>query len=209
MEHQNPTGDSDPAFISGTSSEFLGCKPLPRSVRSRPVIFILGPEGVGKSIVARRLFGDGALHLDPRELGDRVARTIRSRRWDAELKDCESLILDAPYFISRRPGYRKYIEKLLRQRVSLGHRTILLESQDMASMQALMDAVALEQRATISLRFPVGRGRRRFAMKICDELGVNTCHARQMASLDPWSYGAVRDALAQLCSSATIQGADE
>jgi sigma54-dependent transcription regulator len=198
MENPTQTGDSDPAFISGTSSEFLGCKPLPRSVRSRPVIFILGPKGVGKSIVARRLFGDGALHLDPRELGDRVAQTIRARKWDSELKDCENLILDAPYFISRRPGYRKSIEKLLRQRVSLGHRTILLESQDMASMQALMDAVALEQRATLSLRFPVGRGRRRYAVKICDELGVNTCHARQMVSLDPWSYTAVRDALAQL-----------
>jgi hypothetical protein len=165
---------------------------------------------VGKSIVARRLFGGGALHLDARELGDRVAHTIRSRRWDSNLTECENLILDAPYFISRRPGYRRSIVRLLRQRVSLGHRTILLESQDMASMQALMDAVELEQRATLSLRFPVGRGRRRYALKVCDELGVDSCYARQMMSLDPWSYTAVREALGRLNEcSANSKGADE
>jgi hypothetical protein len=139
--------------------------------------------------------------MDSRELGNRVAKTIRSRRLDEELRSCESLILDAPYFISRRPGYRRSITRLLQQRVELGHRTILLESQDMASMQALMDGVDLEDRATLSLRFPVGRGRRRYALKVCDELGVSPSYARQMMNLDPWSYTAVRDSLTRVLES--------
>ena len=197
----NRTADSDTAFISGTSSEFLGRKPLPRAVRSRPLIFILGPKGVGKSVVARRLLGEDALRLDGKELADRVARTIRARRWEPELQDCESLILDAPYFISRRPGYHRSIGRLLNERVERGHRTILLESQDMASLQRLMDTVALERRATVSLRFPVGRGRRRYALKLCEELNIDTSYARQSVNIDPWSYTAVRDSLVRLLES--------
>ncbi len=200
MTHPRPR-DTDPAFISGTSSEFLGRKPLPRSVRTRPVIFILGPKGVGKSAVARRLLGDDVLHMGSRELGNRMATTIRARRLDEELRLCHSLILDAPYFISRRPGYRRSIVQLLQKRVELGHRTILLESQDMASMQSLMDGVEIDNRATLSLRFPVGRGRRRYALKVCDELGVSSSYARQMVNLEPWSYTAVRDSLTRVLES--------
>ena len=188
----------DPAFISGTSSEFLGQKPLPRAVRSRPLIFILGPKGVGKSIVARHLLGKDAIHLDSKQLSDRVSRSIRNRILDAELRECENLILDAPYYISRRPGYLKSIHGLLQHRVSHGLRTVLIESQDMASMQAFMDAVNLEQRATLSLRFPVGRGRRRFALKVCDELGLDAIYARRMVSMEPWSYTAVRQSLLEI-----------
>src|SRR5436190_8671872 len=44
---------AEPALVSGTSGEFLGRKPLPRSVATRPALFIFGPAGVGKTSVAR------------------------------------------------------------------------------------------------------------------------------------------------------------
>ena len=68
-------------------------------------------------------------------------------------------------------------------------------------MQAFMDAVNLEQRATLSLRFPVGRGRRRFALKVCDELGLDATYARRMVSMEPWSYTAVRQSLLDILES--------
>jgi hypothetical protein len=48
------------------------------------------------------------------------------------------------------------------------------------------------------LRFPVGRGRRRFANRICDELGYDRQLATEMALLDPWSYSAVRARLERM-----------
>ncbi len=58
-----------------------------------------------------------------------------------------------------------------------------------------MEAVHPGYRATIVLRFPVGRGRLRFAKRLCDELDLSHTHAKDMAAIEPWTYAAVRDAL--------------
>jgi len=50
----------------------------------------------------------------------------------------------------------------------------------------------------VLLRFPVGRGRRRFALRVCDDLGLDGAHARSVKNLEPWSYARVRAALMAL-----------
>ncbi len=183
---------SDPAFVSGTSAEFLGAKPLPRATRGRPLLFVLGPRGAGKSSVARRILGQGALELSDADLSAAVAERPRRRAWSPLLVQAPALILDGPCFLERRPGVVRALAELLSQRARDGLRTAVTDPDDGSALRALADAVEVKLRATVLLRFPVGRGRRRFATQICDELGLDRALARGTASLEPWSYGAVR-----------------
>lgn len=183
---------SEPALVSGTSGEFLGRKPLPRSVRARPVIFILGPKGVGKTSVAQHLLGDHALHLEDQALMDSLAHRVRYRRWPNEIWEIGGLILDGPCFLGRRPAVLKSLQDLLHERVESQRRTVICQGADGSPLSHLIEAVSVDQRATVVLRFPVGRGRRRFANKVCDELGFDRKVAKEAAQLEPWTYAAVR-----------------
>ena len=69
-------------------------------------------------------------------------------------------------------------------------------------MKSLLDAVPVDQRATVLLRFPVGRGRRRYALTLCDELGLDRSLARATTELEPWSYASVRAALVAAATDA-------
>ena len=62
-------------------------------------------------------------------------------------------------------------------------------------MTDLMAAVAPEHRATIALRFPIGDDRLAFAQSLCAEYGLPPERAEATASIEPWSYTAVRRAL--------------
>ena len=81
------------------------------------------------------------------------------------------------------------MKELVRRRVDAQRVTILCEgSLRDGSIGLLMDAVNPELRATVTLRFPVGRGRLRFARRVCEELGLDRHHAHHVMGLDPWSY---------------------
>lgn len=181
----------EPAFISGTSTEFLGRKPLPRAVRYRPLVFVLGPRSVGKTRVARHLLSEDARVLTHRELNDAATARVRTREWSRALLDPPSLLVEGPCFLGARPGYAKAVRELLALRVQAGRRTFVTESSAGTGLKELVDVVAPEQRATIVLRFPVGRGRRRYAARVCRELGIDTRHARSAAVLEPWTYDVV------------------
>jgi hypothetical protein len=180
-----------PALVSGTSTEFLGRKPLPRAVRHRPVIFLLGPPGVGKTRVAVHLLGDEPTVIDGNALQDLLVSVARRRRWDQVVREADSLILDGPCFLHRRPAVVRCLQELVMERAEHGRRTIFCQAPDGSPMKDLVDTISTELRATIILRFPEGRGRRRFVLRLCDELGVNARHARKVEDLEPWSYEAV------------------
>jgi len=186
----------EPVLLSGTSSEYLGRKPLPRSVRQRRLIIVTGPAGVGKTTVANRIAGLGAVHVEGKALHHATVEWIRRTCWAGPILECPHLVLDAPVFLPRRPGAASALKELIRRRVEAGRVTVLCEgSVSDGSIGLLMDAVPPEVRATITLRFPVGRGRLRFARHTCDDLGLEGHQAHQVTSLDPWTYARVVEAL--------------
>lgn len=194
------------AFISGTSSEFLGRRPLPRALQVREVLLLLGPPGVGKSEVARRLVGPDAPRLNSRELMDALSWRVRHRRWSDELLSAPAIIVDAPCFLARRPAVEQAFVNLLTTRANLGRRTMVCQPEDGSIVHRLFEAVPAEQRATLALRFPEGRGRRRYAAQLCDELGIDRKHARTVVDLVPWTYDHVHAALSRLKDATPTRG---
>lgn len=184
-----------PALVSGTSQEFLGQKPLPRVIRDRSMVFILGPDGVGKSTVARTLAGEKALILADGDVLDELSDHARTRQWTTRLTQTASLLLECPCFLDRRPAAMDALRTLLRLRAGGGRRTIVVEAGSGTAMETVMEAVHPGYRATIVLRFPIGRGRLRFAKRLCHELGISDVAARDTTEIEPWTYATVKTAL--------------
>ncbi len=186
----------DSSLLTGTSSEFLGRRPLPRVLRQRPLVVVCGPRCVGKSSVAATIAGERARVLDDRGLHQATVWRIHKRRWSKAVLEQPCLVIDGPVFLATRPAAAGMVAALIQQRVDAGLRTILVEGPvDDGSVQLLMDAVAPEQRVTLTLRFPVEGGRLRYAQRICDELGLSRALARETLALDYWCYRTVREHL--------------
>lgn len=180
-----------PAFVSGTSTEFLGRKPLPRAVQLRPVVFLLGPRGVGKTQVACHLL-PAAMRLPEQQTRAHIRHYLLQGEWPAGLADAPALIIESPCFLDQRPPFSEALQALLTARARAGRRTVVIEAVDELSVQQnLLGTIPLAQRATVVLRFPKGRGRQRFAARACDELGISRQHARAVKDLEPWSYDAI------------------
>ena len=185
-------GPPMPALVSGTSQEFVGGASLPRTVRSRTMVFLLGPPGVGKSTVAKHFAGDGACILSEAQVLDALNAHARVRSWEDELLAASSVVLECPCFLGRRPSALQALQSLVRARSGGGRRTVVCEAESGTPMEELMGAVHPGYRATVVLRFPVGRGRKRFALKVCDELGLAPVYAEDTEHIEPWTYAAIR-----------------
>ena len=176
----------------------MGDKPLPRSIRDRKMVFILGPSGVGKSSVADIWAGDRSTRLTDQDVLDAINHHARQREWPTHLLESSALVLECPCFLDRRPSALESLQLLLRLRAGRDRRTWVVEATNGTSMERVMSAVHPGYRATLVLRFPIGRGRLRFAKRICDELGLNKTLAPQTTHIEPWSYDAVRRSLEAL-----------
>lgn len=179
-----------PAAITRTSAELLN-RPLPRFLAGRPVRFILGPFGVGKSAVALRIAGPNALVTSGEGLRAALTQAARYKQWPEALDHAPVLILDEVDCLHGRYGALDLLGGLLNRRALAGLPTMLCQGLADTSMTLLYDAVPLHLRATILLRFPVGRGRRRYVKQRCDVRGIDPRLALAAVALDPWTYRGV------------------
>ena len=187
-----------PSLFSGVYTEFIGNKPLPKTVRERQIVFIFGPAGVGKTIVAKHLF-DGCFTLyKQQQLMDAFLQKVRRRRWPSELSSADNLIIEGPCFLEQRPQILSMLQSLIRLRFKKGLRTIILDAEDLGPVREILRSIPHEDRATILLRFPEGRGRYRFLAHVCRERGIPIKHARRLMDVTPWTYSGVFNDLESL-----------
>ena len=184
-----------PAFFSGVYTEFIGDKVMPKSLQERPLIFLFGASGVGKTILAKHLAGTEHLLCRKQDVLDIMLHKVRKRRWHTHVTTIPALILEAPYYLSQRPQILKLLQSLVKLRTKKGLRTFILDSEDRGPIRDLLQIFPPEARATIVLRFPVGRGRYRFLAHECRKRGLPVRWARELSRYEPWTYA---DVFAQL-----------
>ncbi len=164
-------------------------------VRTRPVLLILGEAGTGKTMVARRIRGQNAMRLKGEALQDACARAVRRGHWPDELLEADSLILDGPTYLNRRPGVVRLLSALLVARAEAKNPTVICQGKSDDTAMLLLDELEPGLRVTMTLRFPIGRGRVRFAVRMCHQLGLETSVGRSLDVSEPWTYRKVVRAL--------------
>lgn len=191
MKHVSKERLLVPALITGTSGEFMGRKPLPRLLRQRNIVFILGPEGVGKSTVGRLLAGAGAPRMDlhTREVEAAIMTRVSNGQWAPEIEDAPALLIDGPCWLRHRLGAQVLLTELIRSRAHAGRRTVICEVENDGSLEELIARIEPGSAVVMGLRFPVGRRTRlRVARQICRELDLPIAAADGSELLDPWRY---------------------
>ena len=187
-----------PALLTGTSEEFLGRKPLPRVLRARNTVFVLGPQGVGKSTVARSLAGPAHIQYDTRQLEHVLIDCVRLGRWSERIEAAPSLVIDGPVWLRHRPGAVMLLLDLARRRSAAGRRTVFCQvsnpqplpgGESDGSIEELIAQSEPGSAVVVGLRFPTGRkSRLRCARQLCEELGLPAVAAHGSESLEPWRY---------------------
>lgn len=174
--------------FSGTSTEFLGPKNLPKKLLDCPNLFIFGPAGVGKTMVAKNLLGKDTICIRQRELMDLLTQTLRKRKWSEVLTQSSKLLFELPPLLETRPQVRKMLSQLLTYRTDKGFRTAMLDAEDFGSTHDLMGLTQWNKRSILILRFPNGRGRYRFAAHACREHNIPTHYSKQLGDIANWTY---------------------
>lgn len=179
-----------PALVTRTSGELLGRRPLPRVISERPVVFVLGPGQVGKTSVARRILGSGVVELGRPEVEAALHHAARHGQFPDVFLNASALLLDDLDYLADRHGPLQLLGRLLLARSRAGTRTVVCQGSD-TSCTLLAGPIPHDARATLLLRFPVGRGRRRFVVGRCRARGVPLALVRGAIEMEPWTYDAV------------------
>jgi hypothetical protein len=177
----------EPAAVTRTSAELLN-RPLPRVLSERPIRFIFGPAGVGKTSVARRIAGASALEIDAEGLRKAMLIVARQKVWPPGMEEAPALILDDVDSLFGRLGAIDIIGHLLERRALADLSTVVCQGEGDVSMHYLYGPIPHHLRATLLIRFPVGSGRRRYIKQRCLERGIDFVMAREAIVMEPWSY---------------------
>lgn len=196
-----------PAHLTRTSGEFLGRRPLPRVIAERAVVFLLGPQGAGKTTVALRLLDGAPLVIDGPALRGHLVSRARYGRFPATVENAPLLLLDGVDCLYGREGAVVLLGALLRERSTRGLKTVVVQGPADDSVVLLYPAVLPQLRASALLRFPVGRGRRRYVQQECRRVGVPFSAARLCVGAEPWTYADVRAQIETLAAGAPEAGA--
>jgi hypothetical protein len=189
IEMEDSSSFLAPALLTGTSGEFMGRKPLPRLLRERMVVYVLGPHGVGKSRVARLLSGPVHEELDRSKLEHALLDRVRNGKWATNLLKTPSLVIDGPVWLRNRHGAVTLLLELARVRAYSALRTIICQAELDGSVEELISSSEPGSAVVVGLRFPTGRrSRLRCARELCDELGLPHEVALGSEYLDPWRY---------------------
>lgn len=188
------------ALIAGTSTEFVGDRPLRVSVRACPIALVEGPLGAGRTTVARRIAeqdGCEALVVDGRSFATSASVSrVRRGRWSEALREAPALIFDELAMLAERRGaVVSQLVELLEDRANRGLRTVCVAAPGDASLSALCEHLAPERTVHVLLRFPARSGRVRFARREANLRGLSDESATGLEHLEPWTYEAVRAAL--------------
>ncbi len=191
-----------PSLITGTSSEFLGRRPLPRLVSQRHVVIVMGPPRVGKSRVGRRLAalatGAQAEVMDTHDLDAAIVDRIRTGGWDDSLRCAPALVVDGPVWLRNRPSVVRLLVELATIRGAHQHRTVFCQRMVDGSAEELMGALPPGSTVVIGLRFPKGRtSRLSIARRRCEVLGLPLERSSRSHDLSPWSYDALDEYLSR------------
>lgn len=179
--------------LAGTSTQYLS-GPVPHVLRQSLIVLVCGPRGVGKSSVVRHMMQGATMVLRGEGLQAAATRAVRQKKWPADVLNAERLVIDGPSFLRRRPGVRRLLDWLLKQRVAAGHRTVVIEGTDDSAM-LLVAAVPASTRVTLNLRYPKAPGRRRFILRECLAIGLEPEAAKDLSVDEPWTYLKVKRAL--------------
>jgi hypothetical protein len=181
-----------PALLTGTSSEFMGRKPLPRLLRQRHLVFVLGPQGVGKSTVGRslaRIREPGGMVLDRSALDEALLERVRNGRWSDAIVAAQGLLVDGPQFLRSRAGASALLLELAKVRTLSARRTVFCEGVADGSIGELIAHSEPGSAVVVGLRFPTGRkSRLRCAREVCDAHGIPRDAATGSEALEPWRY---------------------
>jgi hypothetical protein len=184
----------EPAAVTRTSAELLHRSP-PQVLSTRPVRFVLGPKGVGKSSVAARLLGKDAIVVSGEGLRSALTRAARYKKWPEGWEAAPALLLDEVDCLHGRFGVLQMLGRLLDQRARNNLATVICQGSADTSITLLYESVPLHLRASLLLRFPVGRGRRSYVKARCEARSIDMAHVKKGAALEPWSYAAVESFL--------------
>lgn len=198
-----------PAFHTGTSSEYDGRRALPKVVRQRPLIFILGPPGVGKTKVALRLAQPDYGLYQREQIHAEVVRRLEHCAWNPAIRERKAVVLELPYWLDQRHGMCRMVAELLTLRAAEGLRTIVCQPHDSNTIHQLLGHVDGSRIVVLGLRFPAGpRGKRRVALRMALARGLPPEAARGTEALEPWNYARVLAHLEEWQRSGGVVGVE-